>query len=206
MVSIAAGCFACDAKPAEDAKSKPAEASKPVAANDAEGEPASPTDGPSAGKATVAKMFEICKAKDGAALHAMMGDEMRKQVDDHAARMAGALSPRDIAEAYGYEGEVEKLDGPTYLTMALGAPGEHDNMCWRSSEWKLLLEMSEGDAYGAFYELPSGLGRSVMVEKGGAGWTITQVSKSLRPEQWPDEVKAKVGQAAGAAATHEPSK
>lgn len=145
-----------------------------------------------AGKATVAKMFEVCKAKDGAALHGMFGAQMREQVDAQASRMAEALSAEVLAKDYGYEGKVDEVDGPTLLTMGLGADDEHKNLCWRASEWRLLVDTSEGDFYGAFYELPSGLGRSVTAEKTATGWTIAKVSKSMRPDQWPDEARAKI--------------
>lgn len=133
----------------------------------------------SSSDAVIEAALRACSDRDGEALWALLGDSFRSEIQEMAERMAGALSVEDLKRAYGYTEPVDTLDGPTFLDMSLSAESEHDNPCWKASEWQKHGEDRSEDRHSVVFELPNGRARGVLAIRSNDEWRIGKITQSI---------------------------
>lgn len=129
--------------------------------------------------------LSACRAQDGAAMWAAMSDGFRAESEQAALRWAASFTPQQLAEALGYEGTIDRIDGQNLLTVTMHGATEPDNPCWRAAEWTELARDGDASHTAVLYAMPSGNGRGIMVERFGDRWLVAKITQTLLPEEFP---------------------
>jgi hypothetical protein len=180
LIAIVLTCGGCNDKPMD--ANAPA---KEVAAQESpSSEQAGSASGAKTAEDALTQTLAACKAHDETELWRLMATPFRGDISALASRMASVLSPAQFAEANAFDDPIETIDAKTFLRVVLRADKEHENPCWKVEAWKEIARDEGPSELAVLYELPNGHGRGVLTTKFGAGWRLSKITKSLKPEQY----------------------
>jgi hypothetical protein len=126
-----------------------------------------------------AAIIAACRQSDAKALWQLLTPRFRAELDRHAARVRRSVPAGDLETLYGHRGRPETFTGLAFLSHAVHTPGSPDNPCAGVEHWELGPGTATADGYVQAVHRSDGFAFSLKLTRGGRGWLLDQITKSV---------------------------